>query len=338
MVSRRMILVAPLLGALAACAPSPVVSSGSSATTGTLGPDDPRYVAATIETALATLTTSLAATAAGQDAGLVAWCEAASAAHAAHVRVLLQADPLGGTATDRSPIAASPSPSATATPTGPGSLVQVYRDAEGSHRAAASAEQDPSMRMLWSSLAVFAARGAACADASSFTPVPVAGHAVPVRVEAGTALDAMAVLLSRVDALRYGLETMIGRSGGTRADMSARRDETDALRVELAGRITAAGGEAPGPELEYELGDDADSHEVIWAQLEDQLLAGWMRLAAATTGDPVQSSPGSVSPSPSRTQPSGGLYGLDEVIDRATKQAGQAPRHGSGTCTWPGWV
>ncbi|SPF67760.1 Ferritin-like superfamily [Propionibacterium ruminifibrarum] len=337
MVTRRMILAVPVLGALASCAPSPVVTSGSSATTGTLAPDDPRYVAAAVETELAALTTALAGAATDPDAGLAPWCRGAAEAHAAHARVLLQADPLGGTGSDRSPVADPPSPSATATPAGSQSLARAYRDAAESHRAAALDEQDPSMRMLWCSLAVFAARGAACADASSFTPAPVAGRAVPVHVEAGTAPEAMAALVSRVDALRYGLETMIGRSGGGRDDMSARSDQADALRVELAGRITAAGGQVPGPELEYELDgdpDDAGARDGIWARLEDDLLAGWVRLAAATTGASGSPSPDSGPSAQSSADP----YGLDEIIEQATQQAAQAPLHGLGTSTWPGWV
>ena len=52
MVSRRMILAVPALGALAACAPSPVVSAGSSAASHTLAPDDPRRVGAGVEAGL----------------------------------------------------------------------------------------------------------------------------------------------------------------------------------------------------------------------------------------------------------------------------------------------
>lgn len=201
------------------------------------------------------------------------------------------------------------------------------------------------MRMLWCSLAVFAGRAAVALGGPDPSPAPVAGRAVPVRVEPGTALDSAEALVSRLDALRYGLETMIGRSGGTRTDMSARRDEVEALRVEASERIAAAGGRASGPELEYELGGDPDdegARDGIWAGLENAVLAGWLRLAAATPGTNESAGmPGtSASAGPSRAgSPGAGLpYGLDEIIDRAVAQAGQAPARGLGTCWWPGWV
>lgn len=335
MVSRRMILAVPALGALAACAPSPVVSAGSSAASHTLAPDDPRRVGAGVEASLGAFVEARRADAAAdEDAGLAAWYEAAAAAHSSHVRVLLQADPLGGTRADPSPIAEPSTPAPTPEPSG--ALAQAYRDAEASHRAAASGEQDSSMRMLWCSLAVFAGRAAVALGGPDPFPAPVAGRAVPVHVEPGTALDSADALVSRLDALRYGLETMIGRSGGTRADMSARRDEVEALRVEAAERIAAAGGRTAGPELEYELGgdpDDEDSRDGIWAGLEDAVLAGWLRLAAATPGAGESAGPSGTG------SPGAGLpYGLDEILDRAVAQAGQAPARGLGTCWWPGWV
>ncbi|WP_316668953.1 hypothetical protein [uncultured Propionibacterium sp.] len=344
MVSRRMILAVPVLGSFAACAPSPVVRAGSAAATDALGPDDPRYVGAVVETDLAALVEACRTAVSGRQGGedLGAWCEGAATAHASHIQVLLQADPLGGTSSDHSPTADSPAPSTTAAPTGPAaaqdSLAQAYQDAVASHSAAAAAEQDASMRMLWSSLAVFAGRSAAVMNGSTLSPAPIAGQAVPVRVGAGSALDAAAALVSRVDALRYGLETMIGRSGGTRPDMSSRRNQVDALRVDLAERIAADGGQAAGPDLEYGLSgdpDDADARDGIWAGLEDDVLAGWLRLAAATPG---ASGSSSSSPGESSIQQAPGLYGLDEIVGKAVEQAGQAPLHGLGTSWWPGWV
>lgn len=327
-ISRRALLLVCGVGALAGCAPSPVITGADqqlSASPARL--DAARREAAHAEAALAALAASCADQAGAWSApgGFGDWCAAAAQAHRHHVTVLLQADPLGGANADQTPLESpSPSPSAAV-----GNLAEAldalksgYGAAATSHLASALDQHDPATAMLWASLYCYASAGQQLVtnhpDGSSFGVPTSAGTAVPARITVGSRTETLQVLLSRVDALRFGLQTMIGRSGDSQPQMSDRTTAVEGLRNSVATQISAASATPSAPAIDYTLPgnvDDPSAWPQIWGQLESGVLAAWAPVAAASGGA-------------ERSQ----------ALASMSAQSLQAPSHGVALNWWPGWV
>lgn len=325
MQSRRSFLAIAAAVALAGCAPSPVVRTAkpsSSLIPGTQQLSD----AATNEQGLATIAAAAdeRAGAWNLSAAMAAWCRGAAEAHQAHVTTLCRADPFGGVNADNSPVITPASPPAV-TVSDRASLITTlansYGDAADRLSTSLSEAAPGPTAMLWASLYCFARAGAATLaahpDGAAPGAAPVVGQAVPTVITVGTRADRLSALLSRVDALRFGLETMIGRSADTRTDMKQRRTAVDNMRNELAAQL---GGSAAGPAISYELPGDVNDRgawETIWGELESAVLSGWIALAAA-----------SAARSDDR---SSAVSGIDA-------QCLQPATHGIGLAYWPGWI
>ncbi|WP_143052765.1 DUF4439 domain-containing protein [Propionibacterium cyclohexanicum] len=330
MISRRAVLLIGGIGALSGCAPSPVVVGSPAA--GSASPaqlDAHRREAVREETSLAALNSSCASGAAAWSApaGFGEWCAAAAKAHAHHATVLAQADPLGGVNADHSPLMASPSPSAPAG--GPSGLAEAlvalrtgYETLAASHLGVALAQTEPVTAMLWASLYCYADAGrqlvTAHGDGASFAVPTGEGSAVPARIVLGSRDETLQVLLSRVDALRFGLQAMIGRSGDTQTQMVDRVAAVEELRNSIATQLASASARPSAPAIAYTLpGDvnDPSSWPQIWGKLESGVLAAWVPVAATSTG----------------TERSKALASM-------AAQSLQAPSHGVALSWWPGWV
>lgn len=239
--------------------------------------------------------------------------------------MLLQADLLGGVNTDHTPLQ-SPSPSPAGSVGGLGEALAAlnsnYAAAAGSHLASALTQTDPATAMLWASLYCYASAGqqlvANHPDGSSFGVATVEGTAVPARITIGSPAETLQVLLSRVDALRFGLQTMIGRSADSQPQMSTRTTQVEDLRNTVATRISSASASPSAPAIDYTLPgnvDDRNAWSQIWGQLESGVTAAWAPVAAASSG----------------TQRS-------EALSSMSAQSLQAPSHSVALSWWPGWV
>ncbi|CEI49502.1 DUF4439 domain-containing protein [Propionibacterium freudenreichii] len=328
MPTRRSFLFAALTVALVGCAPSPVVNAPRAR--GSLKPaTDALRTAALDEQALATLTGTIAQQ--GESWRLstatTAWCSGATTAHREHLTTLVRADPLGGVNADDSPVIDLPATTAVPPQDAAGALAQLaagYATAADHCRSTLMAAPTGPGSLLWASLYCFSTAGAATLaahpDGTSPGTPPVAGQAVPTGISVGSRDDRLAALLSRIDALRYGLETMIGRSGGARTDMKQRRTAVDNVRNQVAAQITAGSATPAGPAIDYELPGDVTnptSWDAIWGELEAAVLSAWVSLAAASDAD------------------SDGRRSAMAGIDAQCLVPGQ---HGVGLAWWPSWV
>lgn len=279
-----------------------------------------------MESALAALTGACAAQAAAwtAPAGFREWCSAASGAHSAHVTVLLQADPLGGVTTNRTPVEAMASASPAAGSLGEAlqAVASQYQATAASHRKTALTQTDPAMAMMWVSLDCFAGFGAhlfaAHPDGASLGTPVAQGSAVPARIAVGSRTEALQVLLSRIDELSFGLTSMIGRSGNNEPQMSARFTEVQGLRNAVSVQITAASASPTAPAVDYTLPgnvNDPNDWSRLWGQLEAGVLAGWAPVAASSAGADRSS-----------------------AMDSMVAQSPQPVTRGVPLSWWPGWL
>ncbi|WP_341729879.1 DUF4439 domain-containing protein [Brooklawnia sp.] len=320
-------------GALAACAPSPLIS-----------PDETPHVQPTLDDArrqTAQATADLIALAdgcaaiPGADPAFVSWCSALSAQHGAHLTVLCQADPLGGVLADPTPIEeitagelAIPGSQAEAAGALAAQETALADLISALPTSAVGADADAglagSMALLWISqllCAQLAAQVLGSGDGSAFNrPVPVAGDAVPAKTEMGDLGAAEQVLLSQQRALVFGLQALYGRVDylDPTADLLAAR-LGEAMRERDAVAATIVASEAtPEPQPpEYTMpGDvtDATQTALIWGALEVNVMNAWARLGAVDAS--------------SRTQ----------AVQQGMAQAGRAGDRGVALSYWPGWV
>ncbi len=168
---------------------------------------------------------------------------------------------------------------------------------------------------MWASMAV-----AAHAVRRQATP-PVSGDTTPSQTRVGSRDQAVVVLLSQVRALVYGLEVGMGvLSISSKEFASARTRLTQVLvlRDSLLEQISSTSLSPPPVELAYAMPGDLTTSATIrstWGALENGVLAGWARLAAA---------------SPPRRRPA--------ALDAMQQQADRVQGLGVSLTYWPGWV
>ncbi len=185
--------------------------------------------------------------------------------------------------------------------------------ADHRQRCLASTEGDEAL--LWASMAV-----AAHAVRRQASP-PVPGDTTPSRTRVGSRDQAVVVLLSQVRALVYGLEVGMGvLSISSKEFASARTRLTQVLvlRDSLLEQISSTSLSPPPVELAYAMPGDLTTSATIrstWGALENGVLAGWARLAAA---------------SPSRRRPA--------ALEAMQQQADRVQGSGASLTYWPGWV
>lgn len=301
---------------LAGCTPDPTVrgrDTGPAPASASATPDADLVALAQAEQQLADWLTGIAATAPGAATAAV---RALAAAHQAHADLLRQPDPLRPEA----------SPAAGVTPGSAGSSAADWKQAtaelarrEGSllalHRGHAMAATDPSRVLLSASLASFAA------GSRSLGPPTTAGTVRPAEVEVGSRDDALLVLLSRLRALVQGLEVGAGQVAAASAHRERGRSRllaVWALRDEVMAELEAGGKPVPPAELAYAMpGGFGDEASVLktWAALEKAVLAGWGRVAAASTGKERGS-----------------------ALDAMVAQTAAVRANGAALDRWPGWV
>lgn len=326
-VVRRTLLAAAGSIALAGCVPSPLIEADADRTPApapTL--DDQRRSAAQLTATLVEYAAGCAAIP-ETDQAFAGWCAALAEQHRAHLRVLTQADPLGGVQADRTPLEQiTPEPV-----TIPGGYPEAMIELAGRETELADLldgyamdrSLDPSHALLWVSQTVAARSTAAVmthANPASIGPAPQPGTAVPAEIEAGTTAEARQVLLSRQRALVFGLQEVLGRISFDDPMVNvvnARLGEAMRERDQTAELISAAGQTPEAQPAEFEMpGDTTDpaQRDRIWGQLEAAVLAAWGRLgavdAAGREGAMAQM-----------------VVQLARMRDRGT-----APPH------WPGWV
>lgn len=312
--------------ALVGCAPSPLVQTPAGAQPLDSSTSQ-REAAATEEQYLGRLNTMIAQQADtwAIPSATAAWCRSAADAHANHLTTLCRAEPLAGVNADDTPVIHLAAPDAIAPDSGQAALsalAERYLAAAEECRKTLMSCPAGSSAMFWASLYCFNQMGAKNVAEASDKPLvaPQRGQAVPTAIDVGSYPDRLASLLSQLDALRFGLETMIGRSGNSRADMQQRRSAVDNVRNQVAAQLTAVSATPAGPAIEYTMpGDinDSSAWNHIWGTLESAVLAGWVAVAAASAADSEQRQ-----------------AALTGIADQCT-QPGQ---HDIGLDWWPGWV
>lgn len=186
--------------------------------------------------------------------------------------------------------------------------LQASVAAEHRGAALASASSRPQLALFYGSLA-------ACASASP--DLALTGGASPRPFAVGTSEAVHAVLITRVWALVYALETGIGRlsrDAQLRPEGLARLAEVKLLRDELLARPELA--TPPRQRSDYDLGGPLGTEQEVlscWSRAELALMGAWGRLAAV---------------SPDNAEP----------LDAMLSQVRQAERWGRGLPAWPGWA
>ena len=249
-----------------------------------------------------------------------AWALAAAAMCLAQSQPLLRADPLsaraGSMTSPHGVDSASPSPSR---PPGLSSRLAAIAARQrllvAQFRARCLEAATGDLALLLGSLAVsaHAVRGPA---------VPVApSDLAPAHLDVGSREDALRVLLSRVDALAQGLEVGVGALPGGSAEVDdgeKRLGEVWALRDDIETRLVRASATpTPGP-LAYQLPGttgSATAVRTLWGRLERDVMAAWLRVAAASTGDD-----------------------RGRAVDAAMAQQDLAASLATPISWWPGWV
>ena len=330
-VSRRTLLRAVpgagVTGLLASCSRmAPGAGGSGSSTPGSSLPaaEAPLTPYADLAAELTDAATDFAALAAmpGVPPATAGWAVAAAAMCRAQAGPLRLPDPLSGTVVSMASPGAissgSPSPTPTTAPTLVSRLAAIatrQRGLEAQFRTRCLGADASDLALLLGSLAV-------AAHAVRGPSVPVTGAGVaPAHIEVGSRTDALVVLLSRVEALAQGLEAGIGALPGTDGDVATgekRLSEVWALRDDIESRLVQASATpTPGP-LVYDLpgttGSDA-AVRALWGRLESDVLAAWLRVAAASSG-------------PDRTA----------AVDAATAQQDRTASLGTPITWWPGWV
>jgi len=327
--SRRALLIGgggAVLGVVAAC--SWVPSGGSASGDGS--PGSPLAAGEPPLTPYADLAAQLLAAAddfeavaglRGVPAATGAWAAAAASMTRSQAARLRLADPLS------TPPPATASPSASASPTPPAaggrpglaatlaSIAERQRTLEARFRERCAAADAGGPALLLASLAV-------TAHAVRAPSVPVSsGGPSPAPVDVGSRDDALAVLLSRVEALAQGLEVGLGALPLHDPNVStgeARLTQVWALRDDVEGMLVAASATpTPGP-LVYDLPGRATSPSAVralWGRLESDVMAAWLRVAASSTGEQ-----------------------RGAAVDAATSQQDRAAALGTPVTWWPGWV
>ncbi|MDO4785132.1 MAG: hypothetical protein Q3997_08645 [Propionibacteriaceae bacterium] len=254
------------------------------------------------------------------EAAAPGWPEAATvapvaaskaAAHAAHVARLQGADVLLLDDRPRHPSPTEPPVTVSSWADAQARVKKIQSHAVTSYHTAALAlaGSQPALALFYASLA-------ACASASP-TLALSGGDAAPRPFIAGTPAAAREVLLTRVWALVYALETGIGRfprGAEPREAGLARLAEAKLLRDELLAHPGLAS--PPQQRSDYDLGGPLNTDQEVlagWARAELAVLGAWGRLAAVSRDDP-------------------------RPLDAMLAQVPQVERWGQGLPTWPGWA
>ncbi|HET9129143.1 MAG TPA: DUF4439 domain-containing protein [Propionibacteriaceae bacterium] len=327
--SRRALLVGgggAALGLLTSCSWVP----GGGSVSGDGSPGSPPGAGEPPLTPYADLAAELAAAADDFDAmaahpgvpsATAGWAAAAGRMSRAQAARLRLADPLS------TPPAAAASPSApgspTPSPTGPApGPTALLASIAGRQRGLESRFRDRCLAADAGDLALLLASLAVTAHAVRAPSVAVSsGGASPHHVDVGSRDDALAVLLSRVDALAQGLEVGLGAlplhdpsvsTGEARlTQVWALRDDVEAMLVQASAPPT------PGP-LVYDLPGRATSPSAVralWGRLESDVMAAWLRVAAASSGEQ-----------------------RGAAVDAAAAQQDRAAALATPVTWWPGWV
>ncbi|WP_353080744.1 hypothetical protein [Tessaracoccus lapidicaptus] len=272
---RRGLLAAAL--ALAGCTPDPTILGAPAPVPVPPSPTQSPAARAAVA-ALAGLAWAIDAGRAPADApeGYAGWADAAAAAVEAVTARLLAADPVAG----GEPVFPAPTPAAPAASTAAEALAALAAASDAAVaalRTGALGALNQPLRLLYGSAACLA-RGLRAPG-----PAPVPGDAEPTHFQATTEQAALAVAVSHVWALLYGLGVGLGRlpaSSEFEEYAVSRLASARELRNELRSRLS----EPPLQPASFELPTPMESREEIregWALLEAGLLSGLGRLAAA---------------------------------------------------------
>ena len=330
-VSRRHFLVgaavAPALGWLVSCTPSPLIDSGTERTP-MPAPTVSEQCLAAAELTQGLLTMTMAATELPNVTDQFAdWCRALAQLHQTHLTVLLQANPLGGVQANHTPLATPPPFRWTPFANQAIAMAQIA-DAESLLAAkaaefAGTAELTSPMALFWVAQVVSARThglALAQADPARLGPAPVVGAAVPAEFSLGNPNEARQVLLSHQRALVFGLQTILGssaRGGEHDPAIATRLVQAMQERDATAAQLRQASAEPDPPAKQYELpgqAGDPGQHHQIWGRLEYAVLTGWGRLAATDA------------------------TARETATAQMITQAGRARDLGVALPYWPGWV
>ena len=260
----------------------------------------------------------------GAPPSTAAWASAAAAMCHAQAAVLGRSDPLTGTpvppdaGSTPSGSTAGTVPTATPSAATAGALTRVAADQAGIE----SAMRDRCLAAPSGDLALLFASLGVAAHAVSHPSVPVvATGTVPFHCHVGDRSAALVVLLSRVDALVEGLDQGLGAlpfHDPAYTPGLTRLSEVETLRDTIQQDLLAASvTPTPGP-LDYALPGTTDSPahvQTLWGMLERDVMAAWLRVAAASIG-----------------------ADRGAAFDAAVSQQDLVAGHGVGISWWPGWV
>ena len=250
----------------------------------------------------------------------VHWAGAAAAMCRAQAQPLRTQDPLSGTLGPVARPSGVPSLSASPAPTpAPASQLATMaarqRSLVAQFRSRCLIADAGDLALLLGSLTVsaHAVRGP--------SPAPAPTRLAPGHLDVGTRDAALTVLLTRVGALEQGLEVGLGSlppKDGNRAAGERRLSEVWALRDDVENRLVrASAAQTPGP-LVYHLPGSTDSPAAVralWGRLESDVMAAWLRVAAASAD-----------------------ADRGVAVDAAVAQQDRAAALGTPVTWWPGWV
>ncbi|HSN43906.1 MAG TPA: DUF4439 domain-containing protein [Propionibacteriaceae bacterium] len=257
------------------------------------------------------------ATALKAPATFAPWCLAAAATRTTHASLLSRRDPLSGENGDPAPWF-TPSPTPPAMPaTHAAALAAITRRESALSQAQltrALATDDPTMVMLWASLATSAhARRRP-------GPLPSTVAVTPSPIQAPDRTEALGLLHSHIHVLVAGMELGLGilpirdpRYTPGRARLSV----VEATRDAVTARIRSQQGSPAPPLLGYQLPPMTTPATILkaWGTLEVGVLGGWAAVASASTG-----------------------ADREQAIEAMFAQADVAAGYGVGLGPWPGWV
>lgn len=306
-----------MLGATAACSPSPIIDPSKAPTpqpTPTL--DDQRHTAAQLELDLAAACAAVADQFSGARRE---WFAATAQAHQARHTVLAQRDPFAGVQADHTPIAdfqPSTLPTVSAD-----QVAQLAQRATEQLVDLMSQQAEPQRALLLASCAAattFTARHALAEQA----PLPVAGQTVPAPVEFGSHVETLQLLLGHLQALEFGLETLTGKTANQpaseqlRAQLRVRLASTSTQVDRLRQLIVQAGSQPTPAAAQYQRPVDGDdsAKRATWGKLEANVAAAWAAVVATT--EPAQ---------------------RQDFFDEFVPQLQRAQELGQPLTYWPGW-
>ncbi len=284
LISRRVVLTAAGVVAVAGCTSSPVVNGDPAIAPSTPTTPDPPAPVQAPEVAAAQAAVAALGAELRRAVGLDAWEKkewalAAADQCDAHLALLSLPDPLS--AGEQEPFETPvPSPGTGDDADAVGAELKARaKTAAAALEAAAAAASSPDLRLTWAS----AATAASALTGKRVAPVP--GDATPGRFSAPTREAALGVAISHTWALIYGLGVGLGRlpSKDPLHEWGlARLNAAKELRNELR---AALGADTPAQSAAFELPTAMDSAKTIkagWAALEQNLLEGY---ATAVAGD-----------------------------------------------------